>query len=228
MKRLVSKGSLIAGAVFAVFAVFACAGMAGAVVSYITEDTEVWHENPNTNYSGEPDLWFGYLWGHSFRSLLKVDVPAQPVTDAKLYVYLEQMLDSNPGYVRVARVTNDWVVGEATWNERSTGVAWNTAGGDYDTNYIAGSAHSAPLTPGYVEYDITSVVQDWQNAVHPNYGLLLRELYPTGGFNGVSSEDTRGIGPYVVFEVVPEPASLLALAAGVTGLMGFALRRRTA
>ncbi len=228
MKRLVSKGSLIAGVVLAVFA---CAGMAGAsVTTYITEDTEVFLETPNTNYSTEPDLYFGRLWGSFLRSLVKFDVPAQAVTDAKLYVYLEGMLDFAPnGHVRVARATNAWVTSEATWNVRSTGVPWATPGGDYDTSYVAGSAHDiTTFTPGYVEYDITSVVQDWQNAVHPNYGLVLRELYPTGGFNGVSSEDSREIGPYVVFEVVPEPASLLGLMAGVTGLMGFALRRRTA
>ena len=73
----------------------------------------------------------------------------------------------------VQRVTQEWVVNQVTWLNRTGGQTWSTAGGDVSsTEYLT-------FTPvvGDNTLDITDLVREWQ-AGTPNYGLRISYKEP--------------------------------------------------
>jgi len=74
----------------------------------------------------------------------------------------------------VHRITTDWTETGVTWNSRATGIAWTTAGGDYDTTVTAGT--STGITANvWREWDVTTDVQTFINGSYPNYGWLIKD-----------------------------------------------------
>ena len=62
--------------------------------------------------------------------------------------------------------------GGATFASKDGVFAWQTAGGDFDSDVTA-SATVADATPALVTFDISTAVQAWQSGTS-NHGLLLR------------------------------------------------------
>lgn len=72
------------------------------------------------------------------------------------------------------------VVGETTWVLQSTGVRWETAGGDYDNDFDV--ATTAPDATGF--FSITGLAATVQNALdnrRGTIGLLLKKTDETAG-----------------------------------------------
>jgi hypothetical protein len=88
--------------------------------------------------------------------------------------------------LRAYQLTQSWVEGQATWNERATGVPWASLGADG-----SGSNTAAPLTAdctvtGSRLVDLTLFVQAWANGT-ANHGVVFVES-GTDGVDFTSSE----------------------------------------
>ena len=123
----------------------------------------------------------------------------------------------------------------ATWNTYDGVNSWTTAGGDYDTVHHVDLGLQDPAT--WYAFDITSMLN---NLADPNetrsnllsHGLLLKidEGTSTGtlGHNLASSDnDDTTIRSYFEVTTIPEPASLLLLATGLT-VMWWLRKKRVA
>ena len=79
-----------------------------------------------------------------------------------------------------------------TWNERDTGLAWTTPGGDFASEAYASTTLPAG-TKDWIHWDITGLVIGWVNGNYPNHGLaLVPESTSTAAYFD-SSDDTDPI-----------------------------------
>ena len=111
--------------------------------------------------------------------LLKPDLSAiaasTPIQSATLM--LKSTDADNYTLLNIHAMIQSWVVGQATWNEYSTGNAWATAGCGSGTDYRAStevSQSASFLANEWNSFDITSVVREWINGSLVNNGLILR------------------------------------------------------
>jgi uncharacterized repeat protein (TIGR01451 family) len=123
-------------------------------------------------------------------TLIQFDVSSVPSTTTISYAaLLIYETTSNSGQtISVRRVLTDWVEGQATWNDRSTGNAWSSGGGDYSG---ASSGSFAANTTGWREVEITTLVQGWIAETYENYGLLLLST-TTGNTDAVLLNSREG------------------------------------
>jgi hypothetical protein len=111
--------------------------------------------------------------------------PGAIITSALLQVNC-----TNAGHsVRLYRLTQSWVENQATWNERSAGSPWASAGADG-----AGSNAGLALTgvcsaTGQRVIDITAFVQEWAKGTL-NHGMVLTDS-GTDGVDFSSSESAN-------------------------------------
>ena len=95
--------------------------------------------------------------------------------------------------LRLNALLKPWVESQATWQNSQTGVPWSSpgaasAGSDYAT--AADALVAAPYAAGWVNFDVTTRVQQWSGGPSSNYGWRLSQT--TSGYNPktfVSSED---------------------------------------
>lgn len=102
-----------------------------------------------------------------FRTFLQYDLSGIPyksqITSAKLRVYDRWHNDNGAsGTTNIARVTETWDENTLCWNlmPESSGL------------YLAESV-SPPGVDTWSDWDITTLVQEWVNLEHPNYGLAI-------------------------------------------------------
>lgn len=84
--------------------------------------------------------------------------------------------------LRVHRVTRTWKAGDAginngaSWDRTYTSgdPLWTTAGGDFTGAGILPTVAPTPATNAVIEFDITSIVNEWVNGGQPNYGLIIK------------------------------------------------------
>ncbi|MEE9442878.1 MAG: DNRLRE domain-containing protein [candidate division Zixibacteria bacterium] len=109
----------------------------------------------------------------------------------------------NDSQVYVAPMTATWIETQATWNDRITGTAWSTGGGDYS---LCGGEWCDSLTDmgdfGYFQEigiksladgGLAEVVEDWIDGTSTNYGLMMQTEYK-GGAMMISSTEESGTG----------------------------------
>jgi hypothetical protein len=110
--------------------------------------------------------------------------PGAIITSASL-----QLNCTNAGStMRVFRLIESWVESQATWNQRSTGVNWGSAGAE-GTGSNSGVAHSANCgTTGLQVVDLTALVQEWVNGT-TNHGMLFADS-GSDGIDFSSSESS--------------------------------------
>lgn len=115
---------------------------------------------------------------------------------------------------------NDW---DVRWYAAPD--MWATPGAGITGSYITDTSASGPSVPGWIEFDITSFVNDWVISGQDNNGV---RVYGAGQNTVVLSEytDDPTLRPELVLDLtyVPEPATLGLLLLTVGGLM----RRRSA
>ncbi len=114
------------------------------------------------------------------RTLIRFDLTAIPanatVTRATLNLFCWYRSIQSSVTAHAYPVLVPWSESEATWNERSAGVPWNSAGcGDPLSDYDASQGVSTTLgfTSRFYEWDITGMVQQWVANPGSNMGLLL-------------------------------------------------------
>jgi hypothetical protein len=88
--------------------------------------------------------------------------------------------------MRVYRLTQSWNENEATWNQRSAGVAWGAPGADGAASRVAAFVNADCTATGLRSIDVTGLVQDWSSGA-ANYGLVVTDT-GTDGIDFGSSE----------------------------------------
>ena len=83
----------------------------------------------------------------------------------------------------VYQVTAQWNETQVTWDDRLTGVAWGTAGADWNAHEIA--RITIDNTAGWRSWNVTQVVDLWYRGRIANYGMIL-----VGSAIGTDSDKT--------------------------------------
>lgn len=136
----------------------------------------------NTNYGICGDFIIGNQGMSASRALLLFDLSSLPsdaiITDASLGIKKisgSQMTASVSAY----RLTTGWdegavcnMNGDASWNEKSNGVSWASAGGDFDPVAVG----TTDIGPNDIYYyvSVTGLVSDWFDGTHTNHGFLVK------------------------------------------------------
>jgi endonuclease/exonuclease/phosphatase family metal-dependent hydrolase len=131
-------------------------------------DAQVWSATvrggsyANTNLSAILETRASNFTEYRRRALLQFDtqntIPAGTwVTSATLTVTVKQASGDASRTLSVSQVTNSWEEPDVTWNNRQSGTAWVTAGGDYGTSIAEAEVASAVGTR--VSFDVTPLVQ---------------------------------------------------------------------
>ena len=156
--------------------------------------------------------------GYVERTLLQFDLSAlgvnRVITKAILKLYADAHLYpiGNPGgeIMEVYRLSQPWAETQVTWSDRTTGAPWVTAGGDYVGttglpdigSYAANTTVVADrffaLSPLELDWNVTSLVQEWYGGSHSNYGMMLLS-YPENGLHFNSRESGRNIPALEVY-----------------------------
>ncbi len=105
--------------------------------------------------------------------------------------------------LRLFRLTQDWVEDQATWNQRSNGLAWGSPGADGAASNAGVESIGDCTTTGVRLFDLTRLVQEWSNGA-PNFGMVLID----SGADGVdldSSESANSPVLTVTFKASQTP-----------------------
>lgn len=149
--------------------------MTTTVTFNVDSDTALLSDFPTTNVGSSTTI----LVSSVANSLIKFDISSIPASQTILSATLSLTRDNagTPTVIGAYRMVRDWVEAEATWNIAQTAVNWGTAGAnntssDYDPTLIRqwGYETAANETKNA---DITSVVSDWYDGTHTNYGIKL-------------------------------------------------------
>ena len=139
-----------------------------------SQDSYTVQELATQNFGSDVELRTRTNSGREKRILIGFNLPSLPpsstITSATLRLY---EISTQAGQtITVYRVTNNWVGSQVTWNQRSSGVSWSAAGGDYQNTAFA--TFSPDLANQYRDIDVTALTQGWANGTFSNQGLLLR------------------------------------------------------
>ncbi|MDO8560451.1 MAG: DNRLRE domain-containing protein [bacterium] len=74
----------------------------------------------------------------------------------------------------VYRLLEDWVEGQATWNQRAAGVPWGNPGADGAASRDSTASNWTCATTGLKTFDATALVRSWVQGT-PNFGLIMIE-----------------------------------------------------
>ena len=165
------------------------------------KDTYLYKWKKTWNYGLSTALWVQNEWADSLAySLLYFDVSAIPskakIVNAKLELW-QSAPSANGGTVGVRPILSDWIegiktggIGSANWNDRDSGVAWTSPGGDYSSTADV-STNIPAATVGWYQWDISNLVSDWISGTQVNRGFtLIPESVDTSvKFNSSDSTD---------------------------------------
>ena len=163
-----------------------------------TRDTEINQAQPSSNFGSATTLRADGDdpggTGQDVSSLIKWDIseiPANAIVEAATVTFTVSDASSQ-SYV-LYELLRDWQEGEATWQQWSSGNAWQTAGalGAADQgNLVLGQLNASVSGPTSVPLnaDGVAVVQDWVDGSATNYGFHLVENGATNGLDLRSSE----------------------------------------
>lgn len=164
------------------------------------------------------------------RILIQFDLSgiAEPVMSAYLGLYRFEAFDGSGMTLNAYPVTQAW----------SQGVGWSAQ--PTSEGLAAASASVSGTTPGWVEWNITALVQAWMDGSRENFGLMI--YAPDAGSAGfqrfVSSNNETAsqpttafprdpaLQPYIRGLFVPEPSAFALLALGLTAFAVARPRRR--
>lgn len=157
----------------------------------ISSDVKVRNDNPTTSYTDY--VTHGRFGAIIFRSYLKFDlsyIPADSTVSSAAIALT--CLDGSVANdtVRFYRIKAAWIEAQATWNNRITGTAWQTAGcdgeNDREQTEIGTMSRLTTDADGTVK-TITlpvSAVQGWIDGTFTNNGLMMKGDNETSNSSG--------------------------------------------
>ena len=202
-----------------------------------TRDTYLYEYHNTVNFGAQTYLQ-DLASGSRFRSLVRFAIfqsEGGPVPDgatinaATLSLYKFSSYD----YVyRLRPLLVNWVEGEATWQQRSAGVPWSTAGAlgaGTDLAATFDAQASTAFNPGWIDFDVTSGVRAIVGG-RANFGWLLEPLSGNGNLKQFDSSEYATdptLRPKLVITYsgagtpnTPPTVSLTAPAAGANFIAG--------
>jgi len=140
-------------------------------------DTYIRDDFPNNNFGTATSLRIGQTSGTNYRSLIEdlniSTIPsANTVTNAKLQIYVTDAYGNSNITIKAYRVTSEWLEPNATWNNRTGSILWNSAGGDYNSNELD-TINITNQSGTYYNLTILDAVKGWVNSSYNNYGIIL-------------------------------------------------------
>lgn len=152
-----------------------------------------------------------------FNGLSDGTIPSNAVIQsAILSLYLYEDKSINARDVNIYRLKLAWVEAQATWNSRSTGNAWNTAGGfganDCEQTSIGVLNLTATESAGFKAWTLSNyAIQEITNGIWTNNGFLIKADTETNDrYNYYSREyaaDTNKRPKLVVVYSLPTTAT---------------------
>ena len=191
------------------------------------KDAEINDGSPDSNFGGRDDLIINWFDNSRSIGLIEFDLSVVPegatINLATLDLFHE--FNSNQGSrYDIFRITSAW--SEST-------VTFNTAP-NFDSTAVSSLTISDDSTSVHRLWDVTNVVSDWVNNVHPNYGLWIEEIPIQGNATAyfLSSDTTDPTKrPKLTIDytttapsTVPEPTTLAIMTFGLAGI-GFARKK---
>jgi hypothetical protein len=169
----------------------------------------------------------------------QVPATGQIIANAKLKVFVESVSNPSESYtlntyaltlpVDMGTTNNsNAATGESCWYQRAKDVSdWGggthngpVAGTDYTTTDAASVTFSLSGN-GWVEWDVTAIVQKWYAGTLDIEGLLIAQPGSEVQYLAFTAEDGGGNAPALEITYTPEPTTMGLLAMG-----GLALLRR--
>ena len=150
------------------------------------KDTWLDEANPTINHGADD---FMGVWRDAGNvdirhALIEWDLAGLSIVQGMQVLFARMMLHANGvatgtlnEVIGAHRITADWNEGEATWNNRKTGIAWGTAGGDcevgaQDTQLV--NVGIRDTADAWFSFLLTQQVKDWLDSVDANYGLCFK------------------------------------------------------
>ncbi len=163
-----------------------------------TRDTYISQNSPGSNYGNSGEL---LLDGDDpsgtdddLSTLLKWDTSSIPAGSLVQDVTITlDVFNSSPNTYELYEMKQEWVEGEASWNEYDNGLAWATAGAlaGADRGSIVLGTITPSSTGSYVitlNADGRALAQTWINNSSSNYGVIIADSGSTDGVDMRSSE----------------------------------------
>ncbi len=145
-----------------------------------TEDSYIKLKNPNDNFGSELIILVDRETTDLMRVLVQFDISSIPagatVNSATLTIDAKKV--GGDMSVGAYQLLESWSEATVTWNERSTGVNWSTAGSTYNST-PEDLLNVTKDDVGPHNFDVTSLVQDWVDGSASNFGFMVGS--PDGG-----------------------------------------------
>ena len=154
-------------------------------------DTFIERGNKDANHGSDITLKLWSKENSRVNTLIRFDLSPVPAGKAAyratlhLYVNYYYSRFDHTAYIRPYRLLKPWRELEATWNQAANGAPWGLPGASYaGVDYYALYSSSVPVgasyknNPGWVEVDVTDLVNYWLQHPDQNYGFLLRFYQP--------------------------------------------------
>ena len=188
------------------FPIYRANNIKAAYASKLSDPNQVCGTQQYCTIQGSNDWWY--------RTFLQYDLSGIPmgstIRSAKMYVYCYYWNDNGgSGTTNIARITTDWDESTLCWNNQP----------DFEDRYLAMNMY-APHVNSWAEWDITSLVQEWCNGTHPNYGLYIINNnegayrvnwdiynYRYDLANSNDGDDSNNLGTYLLIEYDPDTPS---------------------
>ena len=155
---------------------------------FAVQDAYIQLQNPATNDGTSGSMTIDRESTDVQRALVQFDLSSVPSGSTVTAATLELQATGIDGLLTIDayQVQQSWSETTVTWNQRSSGTNWSTAGGAFDATPL--DSISTNQT-GIHSFDVTSLVQDWVDGAAQNYGLLIGS--PDGGGNRTVTYDSR-------------------------------------
>jgi len=234
------RNRYVTSALFTLFVLGLCSS-AQAVILFPGQDAGIYVDSYMSQPPGETQMGLGPGFASGYyvyaglrqeeRSLIQFDFSglSGTPTSATLHLYRYNKYYHNSFVGDIHRVTRSWDEATVNWKYYDGTNPWASNaygywdqryGSDYDETTVYARTNTGTAINQWFQWDVTTLVQEWMNGTHLNYGMLLKNQSPLSytwsAFRSREYGDSD-YWPYLELEgvqVVPEPATLSLLALG--------------